>query len=282
MTALGGLPDCIIQRGKAKSRMIAEAVIEGCGGGRISFCRPAADIDPEHTPVFIGVHPTTVEALHDVRAARRPFVTIDNGYFRPYKEGGYFRATSNAMQWAPRHLHYLGRKVGIIGGARRFAAHGLEVKPFQPRDGYVLVVLQSPDWLRMMREFPTWEQAITSSIRANTRREVIVRPKPLKLTPTQPPLAEHLAGAGAVVAFSSNVLIEAALEGIPVFPQAHCAAGALGTYSLRMIDDPLPPKDRERVFNDLAANQWTLEEIAAGDMWRALQDRFEPEFHPLA
>jgi hypothetical protein len=281
-------PFCIIQRGKEKSLDLARAVIKGCGnGGDIHY----EDIHPDEihedfTPVVIGVHPSTVDTLWALRRARRPFVTIDNGYFRPYREGGYFRATTNALQWIQQRGSWIGRPPLDDGvGAQRFAAMGMpaETAPDWRRDGeHILIALQSPVWLSMMGEYETWLSSVVQTLQKYTDRRIAVRSKPLKGSPPMPPLDEHLDGAWAVVAYSSNVLIKAALKGIPVFPTALCAASPLGCSSLEMINEPRRPDTRMSIFHDLAANQWTIDEISSGRMWADLQARYHPEFMPLS
>jgi hypothetical protein len=286
MTALSGSPFCIIQAGKQKSLDLAYAVVKGAGGGVIHVGEIASERVPEsHTPVVIGVHPTTVETLHALKRARRPFVTVDNGYFRPYKEGGYFRATTNALQWiASRPGSGVGRDFDCSAiGESRFRALDLEVKPWKTGDaGYILIPLQSSVWLEMMHERPTWLRSVTERLRAYSGREIVVRPKPLKGVPTQPPLEEHLAGAWAVLGFSSNVLLKAAMQGIPICSTAYCATSPMGCSTPDSLMLGPTYRERESVLHALAANQWTIEEIAAGEMWRDLQDRYEPEFLSLA
>lgn len=283
---LAGPPFCIIQQGKQKSRDLADAVIAGYGGGCVHYGEIAeAAIRDEYTPVVIGVHPTTVDSLWDLQRARRPYVTVDNGYFKPYREGGYFRATSNALQWVakaedgPRQGRYA---LPTEVGKPRWDALGIELEPWHlDRKGKpILVALQSPVWLEMMGEHSTWLDSVTKEIRAHCSNEVIVRHKPLKGAP-QPPLVEQLREVAGVVAYSSNVLLKAAIAGVPVFPTATCAASPLGKSTPWQVIDPKGP-DREPIFHDLAANQWTLDEIASGTMWRALKDRYEPEFYSLS
>lgn len=276
-------PFCIIQPGKPKSQMLAEAVMTGAGGViHVGNIQPN-DIPDYFTPVIIGVHLATIETLLALSQARRPFVTVDNGYFRPYSEGGYFRATTNALQWIARHAGFLGRHGGIEGGAERFAALDLPVSRWRGGGGkYVLLALQSPLWLRMMMDegsAAAWLEGTTQAIRACTGRDIVVRLKPLKGVAPQPSLEAQIARAQVVAAFSSNVLIKASLLGVPVLPLAACAASPLRAGS---IDSPAEPTRRLGVFHDLAANQWTVDEIKSGRMWRDLGDRYDPEFLPLA
>jgi hypothetical protein len=282
---LDGPPFCIIQQGKQKSRDLADAVIAGYGGGAIGYCTPATDVHPEYTPVIIGVHPTTSDTLHDLKRMKRAFVTIDNGYLKGYKEGGYFRATSNALQWITgRPNSGAGRAADDGEGARRYAALDLPaLAPWRTEDngGHVLLVLQSPAWLQMMREEPSWLADLMDRLRKHTDREVIIRHKPLKNAPPQPPLEEHLDNCYAVVGYSSMAMLKAAMAGIPVFPTAYCAVSPLQAGVIESIMRPKFP-ERESIMHNLAANQWTLEEIAGGRMWTDLQTRYQPEFLNLS
>lgn len=284
---LAGAPFCVIQAGKEKSRWLADAVIAGAGSGEIHYgAASLQDIPAEMTPVMIGVHPTTVATLFDLRRARRPFVTIDNGYFKPYKEGGYFRATSNALQWiVSRRGSGVGRDFDCTGvGAARFGTLDLPVAPWRREDngGYILIPLQSPVWLQMMRERSTWLEDVVRRLEAYSGRQIVVRHKPLAGAPPQPSLDDHLAGAYAVLGYSSNVLLKAAMAGIPICSIGYCATSPLGvcTPDSLMLGPKFP--ERESILHSLAANQWTIAEIETGRMWRDLQERYEPEFLSLA
>jgi hypothetical protein len=57
---------------------------------------------------------------------------------------------------------------------------------------------------------------------------------------------------------------------VPVFPLGKCAASRMGLSDLARIETPYYPGDREQFLWNLAAQQWTLDEIAAGEAWRAL------------
>lgn len=283
---LSGPPCCVIQRGKQKSVMLAEAVIAGCCGGQIMYEPAVQDIPEDFTPVFIGINPRTSEALHAMRRARRPFVTVDNGYFRPWKEGGYLRATTNAIQWiASRPGSGLGRDYDCaVEGKVRYDALDQEVKPWRTEDngGPILVVLQSPMWYADMRVQPGWLEWVTSQVRLYTDREIIVREKPiLKGSKPQPPLEEQLEQVSTVIGFTSMVLLKAAMRGVPIIALGYCAVSPFAGPTIHSLFRPWN-RERESVLHALAANQWTVPEFASGKMWRDLQARYEPEFLTLA
>ena len=70
---------------------------------------------------------------------------------------------------------------------------------------------------------------------------------------------------------ASNAAVEALLSGVPVFCTGPCAAYRMGKPDVTEIETPALPDDRERWARVLAANQWTLDEMADGTCWRELQ-----------
>lgn len=250
--------------------MLAEAV-----GGDIAWAPNA--LRAEGTPVFVGVHPTTIHLLRQADLAQRPYVTLDNGYFSPYKQGGYFRATTNGLQWTRR----ADVCIDDPDAQRRFDAHGQSIQPWRTSGSHILLVLQTPAWFENFGLNRTrWAEWVGDRLAQVTDRRIRIREKPLKgLSHPPPPLEEDLRDCWAVVGLSSNVMVQAALMGVPVCPLAPCAASPVGT-PLEQIETPLYPW-RDRWAWGLAANQWTVEEMRSGRMWADLQDRYSDEFQFL-
>ncbi len=275
---------CIIQRGKQKSTMLASAVAAGMEHCRVFYGDSGPfNLAHDETPVIIGTHPTTCDLLHDFRQLKRPFVVIDNGYLKGYKEGGYFRATTNAMQWIGGEDGR--RRVDRDVAKARFHALNLPMMKDwrEPTDtGHILLIQQSPVWYEMMGiDMEAWTWLARNRLRQRTDREIIVRHKPLKGTVEQPTLEEHFDNCAAVVGLSSCAMIKAVLEGIQVFPLAKCAASAFSSNHLGDIDFPATPRRLCGLY-DLAANQWTADEIASGLMWDALRQRYDDNFYELS
>jgi len=249
-------PAVIIQNGKAKSEMLAEAVIQGWGGGVI--LREPTAIPNDHMPVVIGAWPTTARWLHEFHRGARDFLYVDNGYFRPYREGGYFRITRNALQ-VKAEGNLTDRAL------QRWNALGIETQPWRSpdQDGYVLLVLQTSAWFQMMglcRE--DWVRRTLTELERHTDRVIRIREKPLKGSGPTTSIHDDLRDAWAVVGLSSNCMVQAVVAGVPVFPTGHCAASPFGS-TLNFIEHPLRP-NRKVGLAILADNQWTVEEIAAG------------------
>ena len=79
------------------------------------------------------------------------------------------------------------------------------------------------------------------------------------------PIDKALSNAWALVTDHSNAAVDALSEGIPV----------IFTNSARILgnieDIENPPMNRE-FFNNLAYQQWTLEEIRSGEAWDYVGD----------
>ena len=83
--------------------------------------------------------------------------------------------------------------------------------------------------------------------------------------------------AHALVTHSSNVAIEAACLGTPVFVAPTSAAAPVGRVDLADIEMPIYP-DREPWLAHLAYNQFSFEEIRSGEAWRMLLELEERDF----
>lgn len=112
-----------------------------------------------------------------------------------------------------------------------------------------------------------WLADVRAALSAHTDRPVRIRPKSDR---QKRPLAADLEGAHALVTCASNAAVEALCAGVPVFVTKPCAAAAMASGPLGRIETPDYPDGRDDWAACLAANQWTLQEIADGDCWRAI------------
>lgn len=266
----------IIQSGKLKSQMLADAVLAGHHG--VALQNPEA-IPDQHFPVVIGAWTTTAPWLHRFRREQRPFATIDNGYFQGYPSGSYFRATLNGMQYDVND----GRS--LLTDWNRWRDLGMRIEPWRDEGQHVLVSLQTARWFSMMGlDRETWLAQVLLRLRASTTRDILVREKPGKNTLNAPSTSfeEDLVDAHAVVALSSNTLLQATMAGVPAFPQGLCAASPLGLPDLSRIEQPWRPLNREAIYRRLAGAQWTLGEMQTGMMWRDLAEGNPRRFQDLA
>ena len=204
--------------------------------------------------------------LEQARREGRDWYYGDHGYFhrsdRFGLETGYFRVTRNRFQHD-----------GVSGPAdhARARALRLEVRPWRTTGSHILVCPPDAVFADLMGlDAKAWEMDVMIAIRKHTDRPVRFRDR-LSATKGRT-LEQDLRDCWAMVTFMSNAAVEAVLAGIPIFALGNCAALAMGSSDLAKIEAPSMPEGRERWAAVLAANQWTLREIADGLCWSQIGD----------
>ena len=84
------------------------------------------------------------------------------------------------------------------------------------------------------------------------------------------PLPDALETAHALVTHSSNVAIEAAVMGTPVFVSPSSAAAPVGLTDLSRIEAPVRP-ERWAWLAHLAYSQFSYQEMQSGAVWDLLK-----------
>ena len=84
------------------------------------------------------------------------------------------------------------------------------------------------------------------------------------------PLKEEIQNAYAVVSHNSAVVVDAVLNGVPVFCDKMNMGVPIGLTDFSKIEQPIKP-DREKWIDSLLANQFTMSEIRNGTAWRKVQ-----------
>lgn len=272
----------IVNPRKEWSQKMAADWLAGCGGGNlVEPTRSGASWTGERIPpgpvAAFGVQPETMALWQEALHQAREFYYIDNAYFSAgHAEDKYMRVTRNAKQCDGRG----------DAGPERFAAHGIEIKPWRYDGRHVLVTCQSEWWyVQHGTTLRDWCTLTLNELRANTDRPIRIRYKPSvkyrrapnfmsgnEITGPDIPLDADMADAWAVVTLVSNTAVEAILAGVPAFVTGQdCAAKPMACSDLQFIETPYRPDDREPWAWNLAANQWTPPEIRSGLAWRMLQ-----------
>ena len=209
--------------------------------------------------------PSLWELLTQAIGEGRDWYYGDHGYF---DRGRYYRVTRGAFQPAARDLR--------AGDDERLDALGVEIKPWRRAGGHVLVCPPSASYAHLMRRAGVtvargddWGAWASRKLQKYTDRPVRIRTKAAARASARP-LEADLKDCWAVVAHMSNTALHAALAGIPIFVLGPAASRPLAKTDLSAIEDPFFPENRREIAASLAASQWTLDEIAAGDCWRAL------------
>ena len=100
-----------------------------------------------------------------------------------------------------------------------------------------------------------WPERVVDQIKSVTDRPIKIRPKGVG------GLREDLAGAHAVVTYSSAAALDALLFGVPAF--SVCAASKPIEDQWEMMDNPSRP-ERDPLFWSVAYGQFTQDEMRSG------------------
>lgn len=237
--------------GGGTSPLWCYAFAEGCRGINV------IDTALHPGPVALFGSPRLwTEVLGQAKAEGRDWYYGDHAYFGRQK---YYRITKNKFQHSGR-----GKP-----DYERLQAMGITIRPW--RSGGQHIVICPPDKIfsaLMGFDSASWLRNICYELRRHTERTFVIRQR--KDVGRSRSLREDLVDAWALVTYTSNAATEAILEGVPVFCTGDCAAQAMGSKDLSRIEKPNYPDWREKWAATLAANQWTLEEMAAGDCWRKI------------
>ena len=240
---------------------VIHAFAEGIG------CRLAyAEDEPEvlsDVPVVWGVLRDSDRILAQAKDQGLYFFYIDHAYFNR-GHGKTYRISRNRYEAGPV------RKCPDD----RAEALGVKLLPWR-KGGAEILVCPPTDYFMTAHSCPDWLETTLAELAAVTDRPIVVRQKP-KEGETSVPLPKALETAHALVTHSSNVAIEAACMGTPVFVSTASAAAPIGRTDLSQIEDPAYP-DRTDWLAHLAYNQFSFEEIADGRAWRMLLELEERE-----
>lgn len=246
---------CYADRRKSYSVRLAQAFAEGCGGS------VALDWVPRDADIAV-VHGLKDESQHLLRH-HKVWYQIDHGYFGRL---AYHRVTRNGL-WTdglgpPRHdrLEMFDIKFG---------------KARVNRNGNLLAALQTP-WAYSYYRLTTerWLSMVGRRMRRYSRRDVLIRYKSVGRFANQPPIQKQFPDCWLVAVHSSGSALDALAWGLPVLvTEQRYPAALLGT-DYEHIEQPRYPSIEERrdLFARLAAQQWTVEEMASGQCWRELND----------
>lgn len=185
-------------------------------------------------------------------------------------ENGYCGRDVNGIQLYALSVHgHNGSGTWPKGGGERWAALGLEIKPWRAQGQHILVCPNRHFGMKGLAMPVGWEQDVVKRLRQATKRPVRVRPHPQNSAP-KVPLAADLEGCHAVVIWASSAGVHALLAGVPVICTSPwwIAKGA-ASADVATIEAPAMP-ERLPVFQKLAWAQWTVAELATGEPFRRL------------
>jgi hypothetical protein len=224
-------------------------------GCRIAYAEDEKDVLRD-VPVVWGVLRGSDRILAQARSQGLHFYYIDHAYF-DRGHGKSYRITRN---------RYEAGKVRKVADDR-LSLLGLDIQPWRS-DGRSIIVCPPTDYFMTAHNCADWLDNTLATLRLETDRPIIVREKP-KPGKSSVPLARALQTAHALVTHSSNVAIEAACLGTPVFVSPTSAAAPIGQTDFGLIETPCYP-EREDWLAHLAYSQYSIDEIRDGTAWNLM------------
>lgn len=232
-------------------------------GCRLAYAEDARGAGPD-IPVVWGVLRNSDQIVAVAKSEGRHFFYTDHAYFG---RGHYFNYRIT------RDAHEAGRVRECPSD--RVERLGIQLSPWRKR-GSTILVCPPTQFFMDAHGCPDWLRTTLATLRANTDRPVEIRSKPAAGAPSEP-LESALGRAYAIVTHSSNIAVEAAVAGVPVFVAPTSAAAPVGETDLTRIEQPRRP-ERQAWLNHLAYSQFTFDEIANGEAWRLLLEFEERSF----
>lgn len=232
------------------------AFAAGCGGAEIiddGQLRPG--------PVALFGSPGLWNQLEQVRAEGRPWWYGDHGYFG---RGDYYRVTAGRLQLDGQETR------SAPPDHARLRALAVEIRPWRTGGSHVLICPPDQVFAGLNHfDVEAWTRNVLSELQRHTGRELRVRKRQLGTRKARP-LSRDLADCWCLVTYTSNAAVESVCAGVPVICTGPCAGRLMGSGDLSQIETPRMGEDRETWAAWLAANQWNMDEMAAGDCWRAI------------
>jgi hypothetical protein len=248
-----------------------DLVAYGCGSPiRLPFVQALAQGSrarlflPDANPAYQGGHSLIwglIRGAPDVmkltRAAGFDFYQMDNAYFG---RDLYYRVTRNALQLTEIQDRD-GQRLDAI-----FQQVGYNFQPWNKNRHAPILLCPSSDFLFGFygTTGQQWINDTVAKIRRYTDRPIALREKQLG------GIEAAVKDAWCVVTHVSAAALDALRMGVPVVTTADCAATPLAT-PIEEIANPRLGMDRRPLFSTLAWGQFTLQEMASGFAWEALQ-----------
>jgi len=142
----------------------------------------------------------------------------------------------------------------------------IQLKPWKDakEGGYILIIAPS-NFQIDYHNIGSWVDDTIKILKQHTDRPIKIRDKK-----SMKPLREEVQGAYAIVSHNSAVVVDAVMNGIPVFCDKMNMGVPIGLTDFSKIEQPIRPARLNWIYS-LLANQFTMTEIKNGTAWRKVQ-----------
>lgn len=183
---------------------------------------------------------------------------------------------------------------------KRWKKFGTDLKPWCQTGNDIIICGQhtnSHQW-RNNPPMSKWFEQQIIGIRKYTDKPIVIRPHPrnhvtldlrkfnnVRIVSPQrdnktyddTDLTERLKSAWALVSYSSNPAMTAAINGIPVYVSEASLSYDIGNTNFENINSPKMP-DRQQWANKLAYTEWWPDEIEQGIPWKRIKKRIMEKY----
>lgn len=192
-------------------------------------------------------------------------IVVENGYIGRDAKGHQLYAIAvhghNGSGWFP------------VGEPGRFDALGVELKPWHPDKGPILICGQRGIGAKGMASPRGWEEKVSRRVKGmNLVPRVRRHPGLVRHTRT---LAQDLSDASHCLIWSSTSGVQALAMGVPVsYAAPHWIASGAARRGLEGLQNPLRDDEaRLGAMRRLAWAQWTIQEIESGEPFLRIRER---------
>lgn len=220
-------------------------------------------------------------------AEKKPLIYVDHPYFgNDYNRPGIFGQSyedNDIYSLQFRMVFNSPHQTGILKYPDdRFKKFKIELKNWNKSGSHILVCPPSGRMDDLLNVTNKWLFKTAKTIRKNSDRKIIIRPKPSTTPPKEwfklektisnlsirthckyTNIQDDLKDCWAVVAPASNISIEAIIAGIPVFCDNTSPTKEIGLQDYSKIENPIYP-DRLPLLNSLAYCQFSINEVISG------------------
>ncbi len=205
-----------------------------------------------YNPVFWG----SIRGSHAIRMYRElsslDYIHLDHAYFtRGHNKNNYRISITNTHA----------SDIKLVPNDR-FSLHKIKLSKWRSAGEHILVCPPSKTALANSNQ-KTWLESTILEIKKYSDRKIIIKNKNSLAD------IDYFKDAWAVVTDISNVAIDSYVRGIPVVATSQSVYSSIGSVGLSNIECPRIG-DRELLFNWLAYNQFSLDEIRTGEATKIL------------
>lgn len=214
----------------------------------------------KHVAVGYGILRGTGDIFLHNQDNRTDYYEVDRGYINPGHYDGYYRISKNGLQARYNDIDLPDDRLAKLKIER--------ANWFNPK-GKIIICPPSEYIEQYYYHSPgAWTDNMCRALK-ESNLDFKVRKK----TDTTP-LEHDLQDAYCVIAFNSNVLIDATIKGIPVMGGKYSIVTMWDDNTFQQLKDRniAPPSEShvDKLLRFISYNQFTLEEIRNGTAWKLL------------